>query len=230
MAILDDMYKLSPGALVELFEVDATALGDTIYRFHSGKNELKNDVVWQTNTYVAYPIEASGFEITAGGTFPKPTMKVANITGSITALNKLLNDLVGVKVSRKRTLVKYLDAVNFTGGTNPDADPNQYLPDDVYYVNRKISENRIFAEYELVSAIDLENVKLPRRQYIQNTCLWGYRSSECTYAGSNYWDANDNPVASPASDVCGKKVSSCKLRFGENAVLPFGGFPGVGLF
>ena len=31
-------------------------------------------------------------------------------------------------------------------------------------------------------------------------------------------------------DVCGKRLSSCKLRFGELADLPFGAFPGIGTF
>ncbi|TCS68254.1 hypothetical protein EDC61_1305, partial [Sulfuritortus calidifontis] len=28
---------------------------------------------------------------------------------------------------------------------------------------------------------------------------------------------------------CGKRLASCKLRFGPYAELPFGGFPAVGL-
>lgn len=30
-----------------------------------------------------------------------------------------------------------------------------------------------------------------------------------------------------AADVCGKRLQSCRLRFGNNATLPFGGFPGL---
>jgi len=32
-----------------------------------------------------------------------------------------------------------------------------------------------------------------------------------------------------AQDVCGKRVSSCEVRFGTNAELPFGGFPAAAL-
>jgi lambda family phage minor tail protein L len=32
----------------------------------------------------------------------------------------------------------------------------------------------------------------------------------------------------PLKDVCGKRLTSCKLRFGENAEIPFGSFPGIG--
>ena len=36
-------------------------------------------------------------------------------------------------------------------------------------------------------------------------------------------------VSTLAEDVCGKRVASCKLRFGDNGELPFGSFPGAGL-
>jgi lambda family phage minor tail protein L len=43
---------------------------------------------------------------------------VANVTGSIAALILSYQDLVGAKITRKRTLVKYLDGVNFASGSN----------------------------------------------------------------------------------------------------------------
>ena len=200
-----------------------------LIRFHSGKNEFKNDLIWQGNTYAAFPVEAEGFEVSTKGVLPKPTLRVANIDGSIGSLNRAYKDLVGAKVTRKRTLTKYLDASNFIAG-NPLADPNEAFPDDVFYVNRKVSENRVFVEYELVSVMDVEEVKLPRRQVIQNICTWKYRSPECSYAGTNYFDANDNPVSNLEEDVCSKKLSGCKARFPEPLSLPYGGFPGTGLF
>lgn len=234
-SLIEDIYTLSPGTLIELFELDATVITDdngdagSLFRFHAGTNELNTNIEWQGNTYTAFPIEADGFQVTTGGQLPKPKIKVANIDGAIGALNRSYSDLIGAKLSRKRTLVKYLDTTNFSAG-NPLADASQFFPDDIFYVNRKISENRVFIEYELASVIDVEGVKLPRRQIIQNVCAWRYRSDECSYVGSNYWDINGNVVFTLAQDVCGKKISSCKLRFGEDSVLPFGGFPGAGLF
>ena len=233
--LIEDVYKLSPGALIELFELDATMIKDTsdnfgtIYRFHSGKNELNTDITWQGNVYSAFPIEAEGFKLTSEGLLPKPKIKIANIDGAIAALNRSFSDLVGAKLSRKRTLIKYLDSINFASG-NPLEDTSQYFPDDIYYVNRKVTENRVFIEYELASPMDVEGVKLPRRQIIQNVCPWVYRESECGYAGSSYWDVNDNVVLLITLDVCSKKIGACKLRFGEDSTLPYGGFPGAGLF
>lgn len=227
--IESDVQKLSPGKLVDLFELDAVAIGGDVIRWHSGVNELGNDVVWQGNTYSRFPVEASGFLRTAKGTMPRPTLKVANVSGLIGALARELNDLVGAKVTRRRTFVKYLDAVNFPGGVNPQADPNCGFPDEVWFVDRKAAENGVFVEFELSAAFDVAGVMLPRRQCIQNVCTWRYRSAECGYAGGPVADKNDQPTSDPAQDQCGKRLASCKLRFGEYAELPFGGFPGVGL-
>ena len=96
-------------------------------------------------------------------------------------------------------------------------------------MDRKASEDRNQVTFELASKFDLAGQKIPKRQCIANLCQWEYRSSECSYTGSNFFDINDNAAASLAQDRCGKRLSSCKLRFGANGELPFGSFPSVGL-
>ncbi len=230
MSIAEDIQKLDPGALVEFFEIDATPKGGLVYRFHAGTNQLNGTVVWQGESYTAWPVEADGFEFSSKGTLPRPKLMIANVTAYISALVINYSDLLGCKVTRRRTFVKYLDAVNFPGGTNPTADANAAFADDVYYIDRKSKETKLVVEFELASAMDVYGVQLPRRQIIQNVCPWRYRGSECGYTGTNYFDASDNTVASSGQDVCGKRLSSCKKRFGEYAELPFGGFPAAGLF
>lgn len=223
-----DNVVSSYSGIVEFFVLDLSSIGGSVYRFHAGTNETYSPVTWQGYVYSPMPIEASGFEITGSGSLPRPNLKVANITGVLGALVKSLDDLVGAKITRKRTMVKYLDVINFYAG-NPSADPNQYYPDEVWFVNRKVSENKIFIEFELSSAIDVQGVRLPRRQVIQNTCAWIYRSSECSYAGGAVADILDQPTNSLALDACSKKLSGCKLRFGDYAELPYGAFVGAGL-
>lgn len=229
MTIDSDVQKLAPGAMVELFVLDATALGGSITRFHSGLNELAASVVWDGDTYTPFPIDASGFELSGRGTLPRPRVRIANVTGLISALVSELDDLVGATLTRKRTLVKYLDAVNFTGGVNPTADPTQAFPDEIWTVNRKSEENKVFVEFELAAVFDVAGVKLPRRQVVANVCPWVYRGAECGYAGGAVADINDVATATLASDQCGKRLASCKLRFGSFSELPYGGFPGAGL-
>lgn len=229
MTIELDIQSLAPGTLVDLFELDTTSLGGDKTYFHPGTNELTNNVVWQGITYTRFPIMVEGFERTGSGTMPRPKIKVANVTGAISALAYLYQDLVGAKVTRRRTFLKYLDAVNFTGGVNPSADPNVGFPDEIWNVDRKSAENGIFVEFELAAAFDVAGILLPRRQCIQNVCTWKYRSAECSYTGGPVANISDVPVTTLPDDVCGKRLTSCKLRFGATAQLPFGGFPGVGL-
>lgn len=230
MTIRSDIQKLAPGSLIELFVVE---IGTDVLRFHAGVNELGNDVVWRGETYVRYPVEASGFELKAGGTLPRPRIRVANVTGLLSALVHANDDLVGARVTRKRTLLKYVDAVNFPGGVNPSADPNAGFRDEIYFVDRKAAETAVMIEFELAAAIDMQGVQLPRRQFIQNVCAWlaigGYRGPYCGYTGGPVADQNDSPVADLALDRCGGRLTSCKLRFGQNSELPFGGFPTAGL-
>ena len=228
----EELSKLSPSQIIELFEVhlDNTLHGSTdVYRFHAGANAaITGNVVFNGNTYTRIPVKADGFEFTNTGTLPRPTLSISNTDGTMTTLLLLVNattagnDLGGAEVRRIRTLKKFLDG-------EATADPNAKFPDERWYVDRKASESRDSVTFELASKFDLAGQKLPKRQVIANVCQWVYRSSECSYTGSNYFDVNGNTVSTLAADVCGKRVESCKLRFGNTAELPFGSFPGAGL-
>ena len=197
--ITSDILKLNLSAIIELFSLDLNALGTpTILYFHGGVNELMNDVVWNGQTYVRYPIAASGFEWTGKGQFPIPKLSASNKNNVMSALNVLFRDLVGAKLTRRRTLLKYLDAVNFAAG-NANADPTAEFPVDIFYVERKVLETLQSCEYELSSILDVEGKFLPARQVIQNLCSNTYKEMPCPYAGlpgidAGGWDSHDNDL------------------------------------
>ena len=232
-SVYEELAVLAPSAIIELFELhlDNSLHGSSdVYRWHNGVNaNVTGNITWNGNSYTRLPIQAEGFDYTNTGTLPRPTLTVANLDGTITTLLLLVNattagnDLGGATVKRIRTLKKYLDG-------EAAADPHAKFPDEIWYVDRKANESRDSVSFELASKFDLPGVMLPKRQIIANICQWKYRSTECGYTGSNYWDANDNAVATLAQDQCGKRLGSCKLRFGETAELPFGSFPSAGLF
>ena len=215
-----DMQKLDPGALWEGFVLDATALGGGVTRFHGGRNQVLGSVVWQGNTYSPYPIQASGFDMSSKGVLPRPTIRVANVDGMVGGLLRTYQDLVGATVTRKRTFVKYLDAVNFTGGTNPTADPTAAFPDDVFFVERKATETKEMVEFELVAACDMQGLFLPRRVIQATVCPWVYKGTECGYVGAL-------GSCSKLLDLAGT-ANGCGAHFGTTSALPFGGFPGAG--
>ena len=177
MAIpVSELQKINPSSLIELFTVtlDSSLHGaTTVYRFHDGSNmNSSGELVWEGNTYQRFPVKAEGFEFTGKGQIPRPKFTVSNALGTITALMALVNqttpgnDLPGAKFTRIRTLARYIYAANFTSGTNPfgTPDPSSKLPDEIYFIDRKLSENRDTVEFELVSELDLLNLRLPRRQ------------------------------------------------------------------
>jgi lambda family phage minor tail protein L len=225
MTIQVEIQSLSPSALIELFVIDTTNfVGGSLYHFHAGTNGLQQPLVWQGLTYQPLPIQSEGFDVQTRGALPRPKIRVANANGIFSALVAQDDDLVGCLITRKRTFAKFLDAVNFPGAVNADADPNQFYDDDLWFVDRKVSENRYMIEWELASAFDLHGVMLPYRQVIQNSCAWKYRSAECGYTGVPY-DVND-VASTTANDFCSKRLGSCKVRFGAG-IIPFGGFPGA---
>lgn len=215
-----DLQALAPSAIIELFQLELNAAQHGVnetYYFHAGSNAANNgDIVWNGQAYIRFPIEATEFEYNGQGQLPRPKLRVSNILGTITALLLTLpSGLEGAKVTRIRTLARYLDAVNFPGGVNPLGTPDATaeFPREIYFVDRKAVETRDIIEFELASAFDLAGVRAPKRQCVSNVCQWKYRSPECSYTGNAYFDANDNPVASLAQDVCGKRLSSCEARF-----------------
>lgn len=194
--IAAEVQSLAPSARIELFTVDLTSLGDTVYRFHAGTNSLYQPVKFQGLTYDPWPCEASGFDLTTNGQLPRPKLTLANVTGALSALAIAFSDCVGAKVTRMVTLAKFLDASNFPDGYNPSADPNAYFPVDVYTIDRKSLETKEVVEFELTAACDVVGVKLPKRQIIQNLCGWQYRGAECGYTGGPVADHNDQYLTS----------------------------------
>lgn len=219
MSINADVQSLEPGKIVTLYEFDATLIGAERYFFHSYDSPAT--ITWQGVDYTRWPMEASGFQM-KGGASATPRLKMGNVGGFITALVLGFDDLIGSTLIRRRTLGKYLDGM-------PEADPDEHFPDEVWYVEQKVTENNEFVEFELASALDFNGVQLPRRQIIANSCPWRYRSAECGYTGGPVANERDIIVTDAQSDQCGKRLQSCKLRFGATAPLPFGGFAAAGL-
>ena len=158
MGINADIQKLEPGALVELFELDASGIGGEVLRFH-GYMQV-GPIFWQGQRYEPWAIQAEGFEQVGEGQLA--TLRVGNIgqdaqgrplAGVISSLCVHLDDLVGARVVARRTLGRYLDAANFPEG-NPSADPREELPPEIWIVQQKTLETAQVVEFTLASALD----------------------------------------------------------------------------
>ena len=237
------LQAVAPGAIIELFELELNAAQHGVnetYRFHAGVNATGNngDIIWNSQAYMRFPLEAEGFEYSGQGQLPRPKLRISNILGTITAIILTLpNGLEGAKVTRIRTLARFLDGANFPASgdilltedsfallledgssillepTNPTEDPTAEFPREIYYIDRKVVETRDVIEFELAAVFDLIGVRAPKRQCVSNVCQWKYRGPECGYAGNAYFNTNNQPVATLAEDACGKQLSSCEMRF-----------------
>ena len=254
--LAEELLRLAPTAIIDLFEIQLTeavnGINDILH-YHPGKNGLTEDIKFGGQTYPAVPVEIDGFEFSAKGTLPRPTLRVANVNNAITSLMLLYNPLAA-EVRRIRTFAKFIDTTNFNedvgftresdvedflitqdGDTlieetfNDTADPDAKIV-ETWYIDRVSSENPQFVEFELAPKLDLTNLALPRRT-IEEFCPWTYRGGrECPYVGDACFTIDDVALSDGdfTNDVCGKRLSSCQARFGPKN-LPFGGFYGARL-
>jgi lambda family phage minor tail protein L len=158
------------------FNVNSVSANPTVYLFHAGNN-MKNsgDIIWQSNTYSRMPCKAEGFKYSGKGKLPRPTISFSNLLGTITAIIQLTNnatplpftDLAGAKITRRRTLARFLDEANFPSNVNPykvgSVDPTAEMPQEIYFIDRKIVENRDIVQFELVSTFDLIGIAAPKK-------------------------------------------------------------------
>ena len=152
MAIpIEELQSSDPSTIIELFELQlvegthyATGNPDsvnTLYRWHNGvaMNSV-GQLKFNGQTYSALPIDADGFDYKGtaegSGVLPRPTLRVSNLLYTVTTLltevNKIStgNDLLGAKLTRIRTLAKFLDKESFA-------------PEDVIY-KVTVSNNQFY--------------------------------------------------------------------------------------
>lgn len=222
-----DIQQLNPGsALISLYRIDATSKGGSVYYFTTG-TDSGSKVTFNSIEYNPAPIEIDGLEQSKDGKMVRPTVRITNINYLLLAEVITYNGLVGCKLYRIRTFEKYLDG-------HSHADPNAHFPAEIYIVNRRISQNKNYIEWELRSPLDLENLLLPKGQCLP-MCTHKYSTTEswatCPYDGSNgYFKSDGEETLDVDEDECGKTLSDCRLRFNIDESLPFKGFPGIGNF
>lgn len=238
--IRDVIQTLEPGMKVKLIDIDCTEFGGDILRFHnygveyteaellafqaSGEDIPPKKIIWQGNEYSTWPYQLDGIEWDGTGKSPLPNLEVSNIDGSVSSLCLELQNLFGAKVTEHTTFREYLP-----DGDDPD-ETMEFTQN--WYITRKSGENLTSVTFELSSPADFTGVEIPRRQ-IFSMCHWamnnGYRGPDCGYTGTKYFTIKGEPTDNPAEDVCGGLCLDCKLRFGEDQPLPFGGFIGSSL-
>jgi lambda family phage minor tail protein L len=215
MAIIADLQSLNSSPMVELFALtnySATNPGE-YFRFTGWRACNWLGVNWDH-----LDVQTSNFA-SDGRALPKPRIKVSNeITGpigSIGALAAVYGDLLGATLFRYRTLEQYLQI-----------NSSEMVLTEEFQIQQKSGHDKNHIEWEL-SALDLENIELPRRNFQNTYCSWQYRGDGCFYSGGAVATINDVPTNDLALDDCGRNPGSCRIRFGESAELPIDVFLGL---
>lgn len=218
---------------VILYEIFLEHMGLGILRFTCSLDKNYGVLSFGGKSYVPFPLESSGFDVQGQGKNNRPTLTFSAVLPEMSALIIAKNGLQGAELHRITTFARFLD-----GGEEPD--PTAWLFKERYIIN-KISPwvSGQYGKMELVNPIDMENVLLPSGSIYKNYCEFSYRywSEEkqgfvypkyraCPYAGALCFNEKNEPCKKE-EDCCGKNLDACIVRFGENAVLPFGGFPGI---
>lgn len=230
MSLAKESQKLDPSALVSLFRLDTSKAGGPIYHFTT-ETRAGSKISFGGIEFHAVPIQITGLAFSGQGTLATPTLAINNSDLVIQEALNTYGNLEGSVLTRWRTFARFLD-----DGEAPDA--NSFYGPDVYVIDRKSSDTPEEVQFEMSALIDQQGVYIGRT-IIRDTCMWRYRDwnpvteefdyskATCPYTGGTYWDESDAPTLDPAKDRPSRTLSCCRLRFGANNALPFGGFPGI---
>lgn len=206
-----ELFSLEPTALLEFFVIyyDYVNQPDEKLYIHGGTNGINGSIYWQGQEYSPFPIQSSGFEAKGDGSLPRPKLTISNQDFFVSNLIRRYNNLVGAKVVRKRTFLKFLDNANFSESKNPygAADPTAGLEDQVFFVLRRSSENRTIVELELASPLELDSVTFPKRIVMSRYCSFHYRGNGCGFNEGPTADENNKPFNYAIDVNAGTSVS-----------------------
>lgn len=185
-----ELFEITIGAVP-----DGAAANTNILYFHAAKDldasTVSKDLVFNGNTYVTIPIEMDDIEKKTGGVMNRPKLTIANVESllvfgssfktqmqdgtwnaaidkeTITANNFRLDDLIGQRLTRRKTLEKYTGSA-----TAYEFDTETFIFD------RISAKTLISCEFELSSPADIGGVRVPNRQVIGKYCPWVYQGFE----------------------------------------------------
>jgi lambda family phage minor tail protein L len=181
------------------------------------------------NEYFAIPISIEGLEVVTSGSQPRPNLSMANIPVLARAIvnngdgiddeTLLVNiledeginrnvDLLGCKLSYRRTLKKYTYTVSNVAGWTTTL-PTEF-PSSTWILDRIGAEQNIAVVFELASPMDIETVTVPSRQVIGKYCPWKYQGLEidgvggCSWpvdSSGRYFDQDDSLITKTISSI-----------------------------
>lgn len=174
-------------AFINLFELEYNDAGAFKYFVRSGEADNSTlhfrdyDSPGTIREYEILPIRIEDLQYTSKGPSTRPVLRIANVLNTFeTAVGVDLDNLLGKKLIRRRTLKKYLD-----NGSGNSSNPATEFPRQVYIIDRIETRNAYEVAFELTTPFEVEGLTLPYRQVGHNACSWIYQGASPTKSIAN---------------------------------------------
>jgi lambda family phage minor tail protein L len=194
IAKLEKNKLISDGAWITLLEIHINTT--TVLRLCRNSE----DVVWNGETWTAFPFEMDAPGQNSDGELTRFTVKVSNITRTVEGYIEQVGGGVGATVRFMVVMSGHLDQ------TTPEMNEE--------FSVQSVSYDQDWVSFTLSGAVNFFR-RVPERRFLKNFCPFQYKGPEC--------------MSSSALPTCDKSLKECKgrgnaQRFGGEPVIPMGGF------
>lgn len=159
------------------------------------------DIVWNGDTYLAFPFDLDDVKETTDGEIPTVSLKISNVTRAVQTYVEEAGGGVGAIV--------ILRVVHSAHLTSIEAE----LEEEFTCTNTRLDQD--WVTFDLGSG-DATQKRLPFRRYLKNFCPFRYRGIECGVPNG------------AGTTTCDRTLANCRLngnsaRYGGYAAIPQGG-------
>lgn len=195
------MRTLSTAALIEKNKLATDSAWLILLEVTIGATTLKlvannEDILWNGDTWQAFPFELDTVGETGKGEIPAITVKVSNVTGEVQRLLEANDGANGVPV-----VIRVINSKVTT--TTPEL--------ELSFVVESTTHDEQWITFRLTGANCLTR-RVPRRRYLKNFCPFAYGGIECGVSA----------VTMAIYPTCNRTSVNCTERGNSTR---FGGFP-----
>lgn len=198
--IKNQVATASSNTIVEVFTIDTTDIQEN----YLAQSPINEQIINVTNfggfglnfisiggiRFICVPCSFSGAGRAIDGSQQKrPRLTISNFQGYGSYILKNTKNLRGARFYRKRMFAENLDAASFPQApfwNTPQ--PTRYISEDSWIVNSVSNETPEMIELELISPIDFDNVRIPKRRMFSAYCDFEYRNSSGCAFGAGFGD------------------------------------------
>lgn len=195
------MRTLSTAALIEKNKLATDSAWLILLEVTIGATTLKlvannEDILWNGDTWQAFPFELDTVGETGKGEIPAVIVKVSNVTGEVQRLIESNNGVNGVPV-----VIRVINTEVTT--TTPEL--------ELSFVVESSTHDEQWITFRLTGANCLTR-RVPRRRYLKDFCPFAYGGIECGVSAATM----------ATYPTCNRTFANCTERGNS---IRFGGFP-----